>query len=454
MYGMTQGIRSSRRLEWACGNAKDFLWLAEGPTIDHSTLCGFRTRFRREIKALFRQTAEVAMRMGMVRLNQVALDGTKVKANSSRHATATAETLAERLAALDAEVEKMLSACEEADRQEDDLFGQRVSPNHLPRELSDLKRRQEKLREALSSARDKEAASSSAAGSKKPKVPVADPASSIQPNKEGGYAPNYTPMAMGDGEKGLLVGEDVLAGQDEGEALVPMVDQVAQDLGDRPQEVLADGAYGSGQNLAALDERGMEGLIALEQRMDRPDNPARRADPAQPVAAEQWDKLPRNPKTKKLDRSAFVYDGQADGYWCPMGHRLGFVGLREKRRVKQRVGYRLYRCGQCVGCPLRPECVQGKTKYRTVSRDEYEPLREAMDARMKTPEGRKRSSRRTWIAETPFAVLKGLLGLRQFLLRGLAKVRTEWTWACTAFNLMKLVREIGRLRGRLAAMLG
>jgi transposase len=77
---MRHGIRSSRRLEWACKNAIDFIWLVEGRQIDHSTLCNFRNRFKKELKGIFRQLGCIAMTMGMMRLNQIALDGTKVKA--------------------------------------------------------------------------------------------------------------------------------------------------------------------------------------------------------------------------------------------------------------------------------------------------------------------------------------------------------------------------------------
>ncbi len=74
LYGLTHGLRSSRRLEWACSNAVDFMWFVEGRTIDHSTFCDFRTRFHRELKGLFRQIGRIAMHMGLIRLNQVALE--------------------------------------------------------------------------------------------------------------------------------------------------------------------------------------------------------------------------------------------------------------------------------------------------------------------------------------------------------------------------------------------
>jgi len=153
LHGLSHGLRSSRRLEWACANAVDFMWLAEGRTIDHSTFCEFRTKFKAELEDLFGQIGRVAMCLGLIRLNQVALDGTRVRANSSPHATASAKTPEERLKVLDEQIEKMLvEAANKAD-----------------------------ARRAKRKSSSKRAA----------KVPVADPDSAIMPNKEGGYAPNF-----------------------------------------------------------------------------------------------------------------------------------------------------------------------------------------------------------------------------------------------------------------------
>ena len=86
------------------------------------------------------------------------------------------------------------------------------------------------------------------------------------------------------------------------------------------------------------------------------------------------------------------------------------------------------------------------TGGRTIRRDIYTADRERFAAKMQTPESRAVYNQRMKIAETPFGIIKHILGLRQFLLRGLEKVKTEWLWTCTAFNLGKLVRELGRLR--------
>ncbi len=456
LYGMSHGLRSSRRLEWACKNAVDFMWLVEGRHIDHSTFCGFRTRFEKELKDLFKQIGRLAMGMGLIRLNQVALDGTRVRANSSRHATASAQTLEERLAALDQQIAEMFAQADRTDGQEADLFGDSCSPSHLPRELADVKRRQEALEKALEAARKLESKRAAKEGEdkdkkkdkkKKPaKVPVADAESEVQPNKEGGFAPNHLPTAAVDGEHGLIVDADVITDSSEPESVIPTVERITENFGKQPEQFLADTGFGTGNNLADLAERGVEAFVPPEGTTVQEDNPARRADPTQPVPENEWGKLPRRPQTHKLDRSAFIYDSQADCYWCPMGRKLEWDQTKEKERLAGADSiYEVYRCQSCAGCPLARDCLLGSAKSRTVSRDQHEDLREAAVARLKTEEGRKIYGRRAWMAETPYAFIKTVMGLRQFLLRGLDKVRMEWRWACTAYNIRKMAKIMATL---------
>lgn len=218
LYGLSLGMRSSRQLERACLMMLDFMWLVEKRSIDHSTFCKFRTQFSRELKDLFRQVGKVAIRMEMIRLNQVSLDGTKVAANSSRHATATAKTLEERLEELDRQIEQMFQEAQASDERDQRLFAG-ATPNRLPRKLADVKRRQDRLRKALAEARAKDA--SRGAKAKAAAVPVAGADSSVQANKDGGFAPNYLPTVTVDGTQGLIVDADVLADGDETKAVLP-----------------------------------------------------------------------------------------------------------------------------------------------------------------------------------------------------------------------------------------
>jgi len=455
LYGLSQKIRSSRALEAACQNRLDFIWLAEGRQIDHSTFCGFRNAFGRELKDLFRQIGRLAMAMGLIRLNQVALDGSRVKANSSRHHTARAAQLEHCLDALDKQIEQLLAESKAADCQEDDLYGREGMPNRLPPDLRQAQRRREAMQQALETVKELDAkrAKRKDMGSRGAQIPVADPDSRVLPNKEGGSSPNYTPLVSADGHRGFLLATDVINDTEEDKALVDMVDDASRDFGEQPATVLADSAFATGANLKAMEDREIEALMPVVSLKDEEDNSALRDDPSQAVPSEAWDKLPVSPQTKRLDKRAFIYDGASDRYYCPMGKPLPFKGYKKYSRKSGLSGeYRVYTCEGCSGCALAERCLGDKRKPRRVMRDEYEVYRERAMARLADPEKRKTYDRRMWIVEAPIGVLKSIMNMRQFLVRGLAKVKIEWDWACCAFNLSKLVREILRIRRQLACL--
>jgi len=452
LYGMSLGSRSSRGLERACTSSLDFMWLASARRIDHSTICEFRTKFSAELKDLFKQMGQLAMSMGLIRLNHVGLDGTRVLANSSRHGTRTAKTLAEKLAVLDEQIAAAFAAAEAADRQDSALFGD-STPNGLPADLSDRPKRRAALAKALASAQAVDARRGQRSdGPKRPaKVPVADPDSAVMPNKDGGHAPNYTPMAAVDGQCGFIVDADVTNEATESHTTVETVDRIAETFEAPVEKFLADSAHGDGQNLADLEARGVEAYIPMDDGGAA--NPARRADVRTAVAQDQWDCLPYvgKKKTRKLAKSAFVYDAASESYYCPMGRPLIYWRSGSESRRGSPVRFGIYRCVNCEDCPLSSRCRSGDGP-RTVRRDRHEALGESMSKRMRSESGQEPYDKRKWIGETPFGLLKGVWRIRQFLHRGLAKVRSEWSWTCTAYNLAKLVRETASLRVRPAAI--
>ena len=451
LYGLYRGIRSSRRLEEACNYRLDFMWLVECQRLDHTTIAKFRTRFREPLKDLFRQIGHLAMNMGLVRLCEVAFDGTRVRANNSRYNTRTAAALEEKLRALDELYEQLTRECETAD----DQGAKSGSPTHLPAELAATARRRERIAAALEQARaaDKARQKEGIDPQKNPaQVPMTDPDSRVMPNKEGGYAPNYTPTLATDGQSGFIVDCDVLSQVNESDTLPESADRIREVFGEKPQTLLTDSGNGTGANMAAMEERGIELLTPAQSHQPQPGNPAYRADPRQPVPEERWADLPRNARGQ-LDKSCFVYDAETDQYYCPQGRSLPYEETKPEWHHRVRRQRRVYRCADCSGCPLAAACLSPQAKRgRTINRDQYEAVRERTVARMAEPTTRERYNRRSPIAETPFGILKSVLGLRQFLLRGLEKVRTEWRWAATAFNIVKLVRAIARLRAQFTAM--
>ena len=462
LYGLYRRIRSSRQWEQAGHYRIDFMWLLHGRQIDHSTYSNFRTKFREPLKDLFKQIGRIAMTMGLIRLCEVAFDGTRVKANNSRYATRTADTLAKKLAALDALFDEMMeevNSAETSAKTQQTLDSHEASdddsPTRLPEALADLQKRREQIREALEQAQaaDEARRKKGTDPTKNPvQIPVTDPDSRVMPNKEGGYAPNYTPTATTDGQCGFVVDCDVTADVNESDLAVPSVDRIQETFGQKPEKFLTDAGNNSGHIMDEMEARDVEFYAPVESTQPQEGNPAKREDPTLPVAAPQHSELPHNDR-KQLDKSCFVYDAENDLYYCPQGHPMPFEKTKPEQRGEVQVTKRVYRCGVCVGCPLAPNCLSPRNQHgRTITRDDYEEVRERTATRMASPEARELYNQRPHIAESTFGFLKHVLGLRQFLLRGLEKVQTEWRWACTSLNLGKLVRALGRLRAELSEL--
>jgi len=458
LYGMYRGIRSSRKLEESCCYRFDFLWLVEGRRIDHTTFSKFRTRFADPLKDLFKQIGRVAMRLGLVRLLEVGFDGTRVKANNGRYATRTAKKLAEKLAALDELFDQMMSEIElnDAAERQQTLAGSDDSPTRLPEPLAQLEERREQIREALEQAQAADESRRKKQGTNPEKnpaqVPTTDPESRVMPNKEGGYAPNYTPTATSDGHRGFIVDGDVTSEVSESNLAVPSVDRTEETFGEKPERLLTDAGNNGGRIMAEMEAREVEFYAPAKSSQPQAGNPANREDPTQPVAQPEWAKLPRNNRGK-LDKTCFVYVTDEDRYYCPQGHPMPFAKSKSDIRAGVKVNLRVYRCGNCQGCGLAADCLSPKSKHgRTITRDEYQEVRERTAARMASDEGRQIYNQRPRIAETTFGFMKTVMGIRQFLLRGLKKVKTEWLWACTAFNLGKLARELGRMRAEFSKL--
>ena len=442
LYGLLTRIRSSRSLEEALQVRLDFYWLVEGRSIDHTTISEFRRKNAQTLKETFVQIGLLAREMGWLPLHTLAFDGTRMRANNRRSGTRTPERLLALQQELAEKFEELESKAATVDAEEDEVFGE-ASSHTLSDELADVKRRQRQVDAALA-----EVERLQEAGESVPKsLPITDPESRVMLNKEGGFAPNFTPTATVDVDSGLAVSGDVLSDINEDKQLLPAIEDVQEQFGlESSPEVLADGLMATGDNLAQCDARGID-LYSPLPVLSESDNPALRDDPTQPVPAEERDRLPtktvnrKGVKQEQLDKQAFVYDQEQDCYWCPEGKRLPYARTSSETRNGRRRERRRYQASadDCQACPLRSLCIQGNVKQRTVHREQHESHREAHAAKMSTTASKEKYARRLHPGERPFAVIKQRFGARCFLLRGLAQVKQEWHWLLCAFNLHRLI---------------
>ena len=491
LFALIRRIRSSRQIEYELKHSIDFIWLGSGRRIDHTTLSEFRRKNSTELRDIFKQMVKLAIDLKIANLAELCIDGTRVLADANRYKTWTAARLAKALEQLDSQIAEALATLETNDSIDQDLLEQDATPDRLPAAVANLQSRREQLEQLMKTAEEMDQTRKKN-GTKGPaQIPKTDPDSRILPNKEGGYAANYTPMATTETTGGFIVDCDVLIGNVEHDQLTGIVDCIAQEFEIDIDRVLADWAYTNGKNLTAAEHRQID-LIGPLAETKRENNPAERSDLTQPVAADQLDQLPINPQTKQFDKAAFVYDEATDCYYCPAGKVLSHRTTENTTHGDgSPVQRKVYTCYECSGCELAGRCRKsvpqqedkanvanaeqtsaavneptsatassdeskrskpkrgrkpGPPQGREVSDDEHEGARRRHRERMKTPSAQEAYSRRQHFGETPFAVIKVHFDLRRFLLRGLDGVNQEWRWAATGFNLKKLMSHLAKLR--------
>jgi transposase len=374
LYSYAVGVYSSRRIARACRERVDFMAVVALDPPDFRTISDFRKLHLEALKGLFVQVLQLCERAGLVKLGHVALDGSKIKANASKHKAMSYARMVEREKALEAEVARWLGAAEAADATEDRQFGADKRGDELPGWVADKQQRLSKIREAKAAleAEAKAAAEEKAKqeaeaeakrqaeGRRKPgkkAQPASDkPAAKTQRNftdpdsrvllTRDGFIQGYNAEAAVDGTAQVIVAHALTSSQSDQDQLTVLLDAIAANLGRQAKAVSADSGFCSEANLAALAARGVAGYVAV----------ARAKHPA-----------------------------------------------KAKRKI--------------VG-----------------------PLTQAMWRKLKRAGWRSRYRLRKQIVEPVFGQIKAARGFRQFLLRGIEKVRAEWAILCTAHNLLKLAR--------------
>lgn len=283
LYGYTQGVRSSRRMARACEERVDFMAVTGMQKPDHDTINEFRRRHLAAIEGLFVQVLRLCQKADLVDLGHVALDGSKVKANASKHKAMSYGRMKKTEQELTEEVRRYFKETDATDRAEDEEFGRGKRGDELPKWVSNKVVRVQKIREAKAALeaeatqRAKEEASRQAERDPdepgpRPKPPSSTPDEKAQRNftdpesrimkTKGGFEQTYNGHAAVDSKAQVIVACDLTNSQNDGNTLEPMIDQTEANCGQKITELSADAGYGSEENLRAIKRRGIRGYVA------------------------------------------------------------------------------------------------------------------------------------------------------------------------------------------------
>jgi len=440
MWGMANRVVSTRRIEVLTHRDVSYIYLAGGQRPDYRTLARFRRRNTKEIKRLFKQTVLFCARLGMVNLGYLSLDGTKLKANTSKHKAMSYGRMKEEEKRLEREIEELMQQAEVVDNEEDELFGKDNNGYNLPDELQ---RREERLNKIRSLREELEQEKREEQHLEEGQPPIikeqeqrsfADRKARMMLMKRGEFDYGYNAQACTEESHGIIMAADLTNEPADTEHLPQIVEEVRElrrELGkseEETTEISADNGYLSADNIKAEGD-GIELLIASGRE--------RKGE----------DKESRDNRVYSLKR--FSYDKEGDVWQCPEGRILS----RESVQVDGR--YR-YVCADCAGCKRRERCLKPGEDRRTLMVEENQLLLGEMRARLKKPEKQAIYRKRKWVAEQPIGQIKEGMGFRGVTMRGDDYARGQWLFVCAVHNVMKAVRFIASSRksGAMEAMVG
>lgn len=321
LYAYCLGTPSSRRIAKRCERDAGFHVVAGGRLPDFRTISEFRRIHLQALEGLFVQILAIARGAGLVKLGHVALDGTKVKANASKHKAMSYGRMAKKERELAAEVEELLRRAEEADAREDGLYGRDKRGDEIPGELRFRETRLEKIRaakaaleaEAKAKARSEGKLDASGrpkppSGGRHPKTPpgtpkpkdqrnFTDPESRIMKMGNKSFDQAYNCQAAVDAEAQIIVAQEATNASNDKRQIEPMVEQIEANMGALPKRLSADSGYCSEANVTHLRDKGIDGYIC-PQRVKHGEKPLPVRGPV-PKNASFADRVRRKLLTKK-----------------------------------------------------------------------------------------------------------------------------------------------------------
>lgn len=397
LYGYSTGVMSSRKIAARVESDIYYMYLSGMQRPDFRTISDFRKNKREYLADYFQQVLELCRAMGLIRLGHIAIDGSKIEASASKNSIMEKE-----------KVESLIREAENTDTEENGVYGEDKRGDELPEELANENELLKKLQEAKKQLEEQELS----------RVSITDPSARRMRTSDGGIEVCYNAQIAVDSEYQVIAANDVVSDVNDSKQFVPMYEKTVLNLKKNPDMVSADAGYQSGAVYLYLESKGIDGYI--------PDSRFKKETEGG-----------KEEKFDKYDRRQFKFNEATNQYICPEGQTLSF----RKNNRRNGVSFKEYRGDNCENCGARKECLLNtKFKARQIQIYENDKFKTEMRKKLVSEEGKKIYDRRIAIVEPVFANIKRILGFRQFLLRGIEKVKFEFNLVCTAYNLKKLIK--------------
>jgi transposase/IS5 family transposase len=398
LYGYLNRVRSSRRLEAETHRNIEVIWLLRHLKPDFKTIADFRRINHKAFRPVFRQFVLLCRELGLFGKELLAVDGTRIKAVNNKDRNFTRASLTEFIRLADAKLEDYLHRLDHADAAETSTSGSRVE--NLAEKIAAVRGRRERCQEMLAEL-DRTGES---------QISLTDPDSRAMAAHTR-VAVGYNAQIAVDTKHKLIVEQQVTNQVLDMGLLTETAEPAKEILGVETIDVVADKGYFKIEDIEACEKAGMEPYVPRPQR-----GPSVRAG--------------------FFRKDEFKYDPETDSFTCPAGQRLTPYSSSALRQLKK-INYANRKA--CRDCPLRARCTDNQ--FRTVSRLENEAVLDRMQERLaKRPEV---LNQRRETVEHPFGSIKQWMNQGAFLMRGLEKVRAEFSLTALAYNLRRVLNLVG-----------
>jgi transposase len=419
IYAYSQKEGSARGVERRCEYDPAFQWLTGMQVVNyHPSADGadFRVQHEKALDELFAQLLGVLSSEGLISLEQVVHDGTKLKASASGNSFHREKTLRGHLEAARERVREM------GDPRQEESRRRAAARQRAARE------KVERLELALKELEKVQAAPEARAEKSEQRVSETDPEARRMKQSDGGYAPRHNVQISTDPGHGIIVGASVTQAANDQHELVPAMQEVERQTGQPPEHLGVDEGYTTRENILGAAEKGVDLM----------------GSGMEPDAQATTRRLQQRGVDPAFYADQFPYDAATNTYTCPAGKQLPYQTTKHDRVGVERKVYKA-RAADCRDCPFRQQCRPG-VQGRRIVRSENVPAVAAYLAKMRTEAARALYRLRAPVAEFSNLWLKTKLGLRQFGVRGLRKVRCEVLWACLTYNMQQWFRLRWKVR--------
>jgi transposase len=397
IYGYLNRVRTGRRLERECQRNVELMWLMRKLRPDFKTISDFRKDNRKAFRGVFRQFVLLCKGLGLVGGELVAVDGSKFKAVNSGQRNFSAKKLEERLKKIDEKVERYLDEIERGDEEEKES---EISAAELKQKIEKLKERKGRYEELL-----KELGASGQS-----QVSLTDPESRAMALTPRGEV-SYNVQTAVDRKHHLIVEQDVTNEGLDNHQLFSMAQKTKQTLAQEELQVVADMGYYNHEELKRCEDEGITTYVS------------------KPLVS-------KNTARGLFGKEKFVYEAHGDCYRCPAQELLSFRFETQEGDKK----FRYYWTNACPGCALKAQCTTDP-RFHRIKRWEHEGVLERIKQRVKAnPVVLKL---RKQLVEHPFGTIKFWNDQRHFLMRGLEKVKAEFSLSTLAYDIKRALNIVG-----------